>query len=247
MLDMMTTDALPVLLRRSSSSIAGCVWLGSALGLLTLTAYAYIVNSPGWEAFLVRGLQGLSIPGLHSTDLLLTRVGHTPWALPLTAAAVILLTIAGHVRLGAFLVLLTLGRFAGGLVKLLVERSRPDPGQVDLAYVFGGHSFPSGHVLGTTLLLGWLCYAAVYAIPQRTLRLAFQAACGVIMLLMGISRVELGAHWPTDVLAGYLLALLLLIPVMSWHRALHLRGASIIEEAERVPSNDLGLAISANR
>jgi undecaprenyl-diphosphatase len=91
---------------------------------------------------------------------------------------------------------------------------------VDLAYFFGGPSFPSGHVLGTTILLGWIAYSAGHVIPQRPVRLAVQAACVFAIGLMGVSRIELGAHWPTDVLGGYLVAGLLLLPLMALHTRL---------------------------
>jgi undecaprenyl-diphosphatase len=130
------------------------------------------------------------------------------------------LSVAGHARLGLFLGVLTVGRAAGGLVKLLVDRARPGAGEVDLAYVFGGPSFPSGHVLGTTLLLGWLAYATPQVVRAPALRVAIQAACVTGMVLMGISRIELGAHWPTDVLGGYVLAGLMLVPMISLDQAI---------------------------
>jgi undecaprenyl-diphosphatase len=175
---------------------------------------------------LVRFTQSLTVPGFHDVNLILTRVGHTPWALPLTALTVGGLWLLGHPRLGLFLAFITVGRLAGGLVKVLIDRTRPDASQVDLAYVFGGPSFPSGHVLGTTLLLGWICYSAIYVIPHRALRLAVQAVCVAGMVMMGLSRIELGAHWPTDVLGGYLIAGLLLIPLISLDRSLHHRASA---------------------
>jgi undecaprenyl-diphosphatase len=209
------------------------LWTASAAGVLLLGVYASTLGTPGWEAAVVRFIQDLSIPGLHELDLFFTRVGHTPWALPLTGLAVLGLIALGHPRLGLLLLVATSWRVAGGIVKIVVDRPRPDAGDVDLAHLFGGPSFPSGHVLGTTLLLGWLAYAAIRVIPHRGWRLSFQAACVVAMVLMGVSRMELGAHWPTDVMGGYLAAAVMLIPLMSLDARLHLTSRPQLQEPVR--------------
>jgi undecaprenyl-diphosphatase len=182
--------------------------------------YASTAGSPGWEVAIVQFIQGLDIPGLHEFDLFLTKFGHTPWSLPLTVVAAIGLVALGHPKLGLLLALATVGRVLGGLIKVFIDRPRPDAGDVNLAHFFGGPSFPSGHVLGTTLLLGWLAYSAGHVFPQRAVRIPIQVGCVVLIMMMGVSRIELGAHWPTDVVGGYLVGGLMLLPLMSLHTRL---------------------------
>jgi undecaprenyl-diphosphatase len=89
------------------------------------------------------------------------------------------------------------------LTKPLVDRPRPPV--ADLIGRASGPSFPSGHA--TQALVAWVVLAVVLT-AGRSLRVRAAALAGaaVVVLLVGASRVYLGAHWLTDVLAGYALA-----------------------------------------
>ena len=67
------------------------------------------------------------------------------------------------------------------------------------------------------MFYGFLIYCAESCIPQRTFRRFVQAALVLVIGLMGYARVQLGAHWPTDVLGGYALGLLILTAVIWLH------------------------------
>ncbi len=84
------------------------------------------------------------------------------------------------------------------LIKLLVNRARPDT-----LYAAGisSSSFPSGHAFDAVVILGLLAYA-VWGLPHGPL---LAAALGVFAIIIGLSRIYLGAHYPTDVLAGWLM------------------------------------------
>lgn len=87
-------------------------------------------------------------------------------------------------------------------VKTVVGRARP-PRSVQLV-AESTASFPSGHTLGSTAVI--LASAGVLAVGTRTaLRVAVAVAAVSAVLLIGLSRLYLGAHWATDVLAGWLL------------------------------------------
>jgi membrane-associated phospholipid phosphatase len=70
-------------------------------------------------------------------------------------------------------------------------------------------SFPSGHALGALVLYGFLAYILAMQFP-RSARWIYSAATGIIRAI-GASRLYLGVHWPTDVVAGYAVGFLWLV------------------------------------
>jgi len=100
--------------------------------------------------------------------------------------------------------------FAGGfaienILKRVVHRIRPPYG----AAYLNGHSFsfPSGHATGS--LIGYTMLAYVLIMHWRTshsLRTVIVAVAALIVLLVGISRIYLGVHYPSDVLGGWVTA-----------------------------------------
>ena len=96
-------------------------------------------------------------------------------------------------------------------LKLVVNRPRPTP---DLVHVFqteSGNSFPSGHAFFAIAFWGLLAYFAYTRLQRRSLRLLALSGLVMIILWIGVSRVYLGAHWPSDVLGGYILGALFLM------------------------------------
>ena len=94
---------------------------------------------------------------------------------------------------------LILGAVFGYLIKLLVVRERPSGGLIEAA----GFSFPSGHALIATLLFLVLIYLFKDEIKDRVLRTTFISVSVLLILLIGLSRLYLGVHWFSDVLAGF--------------------------------------------
>ena len=93
------------------------------------------------------------------------------------------------------------------IVKSFMRRPRPVAGK-DLRVVaapLGGSSFPSGHVLTYVGVYGWIAVMAHLLIVPRSLRRLAVGALVTLVAAIGPSRVYLGHHWPSDVLASYLL------------------------------------------
>ncbi|MDQ0453793.1 phosphatase PAP2 family protein [Rhizobium paknamense] len=119
-----------------------------------------------------------------------------------TVLSVLYLVAAGKYRNAALIALaMSLGAAAETGLKLLFSRARPDvvPHLVEVQTM----SFPSGHAMMSAIT--YLTLGAMLARSQPNWRLrAFVFGCGVFLtLLIGISRIFLGVHWPTDVMAGW--------------------------------------------
>jgi membrane-associated phospholipid phosphatase len=202
--------------------------VGAWLALLGLTAalalYGATAGDAAWEVEVIRWVQGASPDALEAVAEFMTTIGNWPASAFIPAIAVVALWIAGHRWLSFFLVLAIVGRVTSGLVKELVDRPRPSDSLVNVAHQLGDPSFPSGHVVTATLLYGFLIYSAEFCIAGRGVRRLVQGLLVVVIALMGYARIELGAHWPTDVLGGYALGLLVLLAIVWLHRRFDARA-----------------------
>lgn len=93
------------------------------------------------------------------------------------------------------------------LIKVLVARPRPPDFILNPAEMFpmvNQFSFPSGHVLFFVVFFGFLAYL-VHLHRNGRVRMMVIAVCAVLILLIGMSRVYLGAHWASDVLGSYVI------------------------------------------
>jgi undecaprenyl-diphosphatase len=103
--------------------------------------------------------------------------------------------------------------------KTIMKRPRPhgEPFRVAVANI-GGTSFPSGHVLNYMGVYGFLSYLVHTMIRPAAARRAILAALMTMLGLVGPSRVYLGHHWFTDILASYLLGISYLIGITAVYR-----------------------------
>lgn len=93
------------------------------------------------------------------------------------------------------------GGWAVDVIKGLVVRARPDlvPHLVDVS----GYSFPSGHATSSAVIYLTLATLAGQVTPSRAARRYLLAVAVLLVGAIGCSRVYLGVHWPSDVLAGW--------------------------------------------
>jgi undecaprenyl-diphosphatase len=104
-------------------------------------------------------------------------------------------------------------------LKLAFHRARPDPFFISKPSTY---SFPSGHALISLCFYGLLAGTLAHNLRAKWQRILTWTAAALLIAMIGLSRVYLGVHWPSDVIAGYAAALLWMGAVRVL--ALHLEG-----------------------
>lgn len=93
------------------------------------------------------------------------------------------------------------------LTKQWVARPRPEG---------AGVGFPSGHVLAATVIYGLIAYLLLQAVSRTWERWAVVVIFVAVVGAVGISRIYLQAHWPSDVVGGAIGGIAYLIPGLAW-------------------------------
>ena len=133
------------------------------------------------------------------------------------------------------------GMLLNEMVKLLVHRHRP---YVDGAFVdWSGYSFASGHTIGATLLYGQLALFILPLIKRRHRRALVIATTTVLILSVGFSRIALGAHYLTDVLAAIFFGSFWLMFCLITGRLMRRRSPGSVVTPELVPASSGGVIL----
>lgn len=168
-----------------------------------LLDFALTLRSPGVDA-VVTGFTDLAgtigMPVIAVTAMLILSIRRRSWT------PVILIAAAG----GGSLLMTVVG-------KDVVARTRPPLSDAVPPFEYSP-SFPSGHTLNAVAVIGVIAYLLMLRRRSRGARWALAGGAALFALLVGCSRVFLGHHWFTDVLAGWLLGAAWLSLVITAHR-----------------------------
>lgn len=97
------------------------------------------------------------------------------------------------------------------IIKSIIKRQRPTILQlIDQ----GGYSFPSGHAMIAVCVYGYFIYYFYRHVKNKCLRNFICTFLVIFILLIGISRIYLGVHYPSDILGGYLISSIILIIII---------------------------------
>lgn len=159
------------------------------------------------DVTITREFQENQTPWLRITMLAASYIGSTPLlstALIVLAAAIFWIV---RLRLEALTIVFVCATSAilNYVIKLIVERPRPNAQLVDILQSASGASFPSGHVMSYVAFWGLLfSFAIILFKGNRWWRIALLIVPVLFIILVGPSRVYLGDHWASDVLGGYI-------------------------------------------
>ncbi len=191
-----------------------CMACAAFLCLLVFAFLAWQLRLGGLAAFdgTVTGwVRSFVNPGLTSWMILITDLGIFGFVTALTALATILLFVRRQWMDGLGVTAAPLTAWWLELyLKSIFQRPRPGLPQLDAA---PGYSFPSGHAIVTAALLFTLALVYYRHTNSRTGRMLALTVASLLVLLVGISRVYLGVHYPSDVVAGWALGGLLVVVI----------------------------------
>ena len=180
-------------------------------------------------------LQRAQSPPLTTLMVMVSYPGFPPQSAIIVLAAAGLFVLAGYRLEALFAALAGVGVWLiGSALKQLVLRPRPEDSLVHVLGGAGGYSFPSGHVLFYVSFFGFLLYWSFAYLSQGWPRTGLIWLCGLLIALVGPSRVYLGQHWTSDVLAAYALSLAYLLVLI------RLYGAARLHAPPRRPAGSSG-------
>lgn len=180
------------------------IWIGIVtLTLALLLAAARLPYFPG-DVAIAKLVQAIA-PGGVDWAKLLTETAKTPWKYILLG-----ITCAVAWFLSVWLAsLLSIASFIGmsivePLLKDWIARPRPAADLIHVAGTLKGYSMPSTFAVVYASTLGFLAILAIAKSKRsKTTRLAVLIPCCLLLLIGGIARIVLGAHWSSDILLSY--------------------------------------------
>lgn len=184
-------------------------YAASIFPVLPLDLKSYLEVREEASPFFDKLMQGVSYLGEASMAAGLTVIAVVTFALRRQwLEAIFMLATTSNI-------LLTFG------LKELIHRARPFPMPVNAGGFIQNinqYSYPSGHVLFFVVFFGFFAYLAWMNFAGRV-RTVIIVTCAILIVLIGPSRIYLGAHWASDVLGGYVIGtiwLFILILAYQW-------------------------------
>ncbi len=196
--------------------ILGAVFILSSFSIFTSLSYVILRQEIlSWDVGIAKSLQSLSY--LAVPMILVSAFGDLSVSVFLFLIALGFLYFKGYKREAAYFPAVLLAPILNTLIKESVARPRPAESLINVFEPLPPYSFPSGHVVYYVVFFGFLAFLAI-SLPklEPRWRIFILVICLPLLLLIGVSRIYLGAHWPSDVAGGYLfggLYLLVLILV----------------------------------
>ena len=184
-------------------------YIYASFALLLFVALGYMVKFypealTGFDSNIQTWVRGDLPGGLTAFFKMITTLGNTSVQAVIAILAVIWLYLRQYKAEAIFVG--ASGLLASILIvslKYIYQRQRPSITHLVHA---SGYSFPSGHSLGTFMILGAIAIVLAQRLAKKESKIVVYGITGLLIFLVGLSRIYVGVHYPTDVLAGFTLA-----------------------------------------
>jgi len=180
-----------------AAAILGLLWYG----VLTNAGYIHAIDNAGIALIVHHG-------PWNPVAVAITNLGNPPVITGFTVILAMYFLAKRRYRVTVFIATnMIVVNLANFIVKNLVQRPRPfiQDSSITPLVSAGGFSFPSGHSAGAVLLYGSIFLLAGYLADRPKTRRVLRGVCLLMILAIGVSRIYVQVHFPTDVLGGYAL------------------------------------------
>ena len=163
-------------------------------------------DTQGFDEAVIKWMGAHHSPLVDKVMIEVTALGTGTTVLMIVAIAALFLTLTQHKYSAILLLVATTGGLVlNGVLKLGFERPRPSI-FVPVVHTVSS-SFPSGHAMSSAIVYGTVAYLAARLHRRRWARWLVMMFALVVIALISLSRMYLGVHYPSDVLAGVIIGL----------------------------------------
>lgn len=170
--------------------------------VILLPSFLKIDHLSNFDILVSKNISGLWSPTLTSFFIIVTEIGNINLLLPLSLLIFIFLVYRNYIYESVVFVLSTIG----GAISVFILKELTKIPRLEVSLVHeSSFSFPSGHTTMATIFFLVIGYIVRDHIENFRERMFFETACMVLVILVGFSRIYLGVHRPTEVVAGFIL------------------------------------------
>lgn len=188
-----------------------------------LTALVKIYPYLEFDLAVTLAIQQIDLPFLSILMRFISELGNTFIEIISILTATLVALILRNYRTSLIIAISSVGAIVLSIfLKALVERPRPDPHVINqIGEFLKNDSFPSGHVLYFIGLYGFLIFFIHTHFKIGLLRSFLLTLFTLMIILIGVSRIYLGAHWFSDTLGSYLIGTVWLYLMVYIYKKIH--------------------------
>jgi undecaprenyl-diphosphatase len=177
----------------------------SLISLLAFSLMAFLINANKivhFDKMIIRAVQGFEAPVMTTIMEFFTFIGSTPAVVVISLLIIFFLFKVLHHKseLILFIIAIVGSPILNFVLKGFFQRARPDFHRL---IEIGGYSFPSGHAMNAFTVYGMLAFLLWRNIFSRSGRSWLIVFSTFMIGMIGVSRIYLGVHYPSDIIGGY--------------------------------------------
>jgi undecaprenyl-diphosphatase len=178
-------------------------FFGSLFSFIIMSYLVQAEHLVMFDGVVIDTVQGLEAEGLTVAMKFFTYIGSLKFIVILTIPIFLFLfyVLKHRLEILVFLSVIYITPILNRLLKLYFHRARPDFNRL---IEIGGYSFPSGHAMNAFSFYSILAFLLWRHVPTGMGRIAVIIFSSFMILAIGMSRVYLGVHYPSDIIGGFL-------------------------------------------